>query len=144
MMVLGLVTLVLHGTLAGLFYAFSMSVMPGLRAVDAAAAGTAMRSINRKILTPWLFAPFLGAPVLAVVAGVLATGAAAPWYFAAAGVNLVGSVVVTAAVNVPLNNALEAGRISFDDYAPRWTAFNTARAAATVASLVLVGVALTR
>ncbi|MFD1813151.1 DUF1772 domain-containing protein [Rhodococcus gannanensis] len=144
MMVLGLVTLVLHGTLAGLYYAFSMSVMPGLRAVDATAAGEAMRGINRKIQTPWLFVPFLGAPVAALVAGFLASDPAAPWYFAAAGVNLVGSLVVTASINVPLNNALDAGRITFGDYAPRWTAFNTVRAVATVASLVLVGVALTR
>jgi uncharacterized membrane protein len=144
MMVLGLVTLVLHGTLAGLYYAFSMSVMPGLRAVDATAAGEAMSGINRKIQTPWLFVPFLGAPVAALVAGFLASGEAAPWYFAAAGVNLVGSLVVTAAINVPLNNALDAGRITFGDYAPRWTAFNTVRAVATVASLVLVGVALTQ
>ncbi|MFD4294441.1 anthrone oxygenase family protein [Rhodococcus sp. NPDC058505] len=144
MLILGLVTLVLHGVLAGLYYAFSMSVMPGLKAVDDDAADAAMRSVNRKILTPWLFVPFLGAPVAAGAAGFLASGAAATWYFAAAAVNLVGSVLITAVVNVPLNNALLGGRIGFREYAPRWTAFNTLRAALCVVSLLLVGVALTR
>lgn len=143
-MVLGLVTLVLHGTLAGLFYAFSMSVMPGLRAVDADTAGEAMRSINRKILTPWLFVPFLGAPIAAVVAGFVSSGSAAPFYFAAAAVSVVGSLGVTAAINVPLNNALAEGRIGWGEYARRWAAYNTVRALASVVSLVLVGVALTR
>lgn len=144
MTILGLATLALHGVLAGLFYAFSMSVMPGLRAVDDRAAGAAMRSINRKILTPWLFVPFLGAPVTALVAGFVSSGSAAPWYFAAAAVNVVGSLLITAAINVPLNNALDAGRITFGEYAPRWTMFNTVRAGATVVSLILVGTALTR
>ncbi|MCK2213417.1 DUF1772 domain-containing protein [Actinomadura sp. ATCC 31491] len=142
MLTLALVTLVLHGLLAGLFYAFSMSVVPGLNAVEPAQAEAAMRGVNRKILNPWLFVVFLGSPVAALVAGLLADGAAATWFLAAAGVSFAGSFLVTAALNVPMNNALEAGTISWQDYSRRWTAWNTVRAAASVVSLALTGAGL--
>ncbi|GAA0944918.1 DUF1772 domain-containing protein [Nonomuraea longicatena] len=143
MTVLALLTLVLHGAIAGLFYAFSMSVMPGLNAVEPAQAEAVMRSINRKILNPWLFLPFMGAPVAALITGLLTDGPAATWYFVAAGVNFVGSFLVTVVANVPMNNALDQGTLPFARYSPRWTAFNTLRTAACFVSLVSVGIALT-
>ncbi|MGR6914204.1 anthrone oxygenase family protein [[Actinomadura] parvosata] len=142
MLALALITLLLHGALTGLFYTFSMSVMPGLNAIDPAQAEAAMRSVNRKILNPWLYLAFLGSPLAALVTGILANGPAALWFFAAAGVSFVGSFLVTMAINVPMNNALDAGTMSFTDYSPRWTAFNTLRAVASAAGLVLVGVGL--
>jgi uncharacterized membrane protein len=143
MSILGLITLVLHGTLAGLYYSFSMSVIPGLKAIDADAADTAMRSMNRKILSPWLFVPFFGAPILALVSGLFAEGSSALWFFAAAAVSFVGSLVVTVVVNIPLNNSLDSKRIGFSEFHPRWNTFNVLRAVSSVASLVLVGVGLT-
>lgn len=138
-MVLALVTLLLHGALTGLFYTFSMSVMPGLNAIDRARAEEAMRSINRKILNPWLYLVFLGSPLAALVAGFVASSV---WFYAAAGVSFAGSFLVTVVVNVPMNNALDAGKMSWTEYAPRWTAFNTLRAVASAAGLVLVGIGL--
>jgi len=143
MLVIALLALVLHGALAGLFYAFSMSVMPALNALPTAEAETAMRSINRKILNPWLFAPFLGAPLAALVAGLLADAPAAWWFFAAAAVNFAGSFLVTVAINVPMNNAVNAGTLSWKDYSPRWTTWNTLRAIASFAALTLLGIGLT-
>ncbi|MEV0614620.1 anthrone oxygenase family protein [Nonomuraea sp. NPDC050404] len=143
MLILALITLLLHGALTGLFYTFSMSVMPGLNAIEPAQAEEAMRSINRKILNPWLYLVFLGSPIAALVAGFLAPAPASLWFFAAAGVNFVGSFLVTVAINVPMNNALLAGNMTFKDYSPRWTAFNTLRTVACAAGLVLVGVGLT-
>ncbi|MGN9842485.1 anthrone oxygenase family protein [Nonomuraea sp. H19] len=142
MLILALVTLALHGALAGLFYAFSMSVMPGLNAIEPAQAETAMRSVNRKILNPWLYIAFLGAPLTALAAGFLADAPAASWFFAAAGVGFAGSFLVTVAINVPMNNALNAGSMSWKDYSPRWTAWNTLRAVACFACLVLTGLGL--
>ncbi|NBE98351.1 DUF1772 domain-containing protein [Nonomuraea sp. KC401] len=143
MLALPLIALALHGALAGLFYSFSMSVMPALNAIDTAQAEAAMRSINRKILNPWLYLVFLGSPVAALVAGLLADGPAALWFFAAAAVNFAGSFLVTVAINVPMNNALNEGTMPWRDFMRRWTAWNTFRAVASVASLVLVGVGLT-
>ncbi|TDD13028.1 DUF1772 domain-containing protein [Nonomuraea diastatica] len=143
MLLLALITLVLHGALTGLFYSFSMSIMPALDAIDTAPAEVAMRSINLKIQNGWLFLVFLGSPLAALVAGFLADGMAAIWFFAAAGVSFVGSFLVTMALNVPMNNAQVAGTLSFKDYSPRWTALNTLRTVASAAALVLVGLALT-
>ncbi|GAB2948006.1 DUF1772 domain-containing protein [Nonomuraea fastidiosa] len=140
MLVLALVTLLLHGALMGLFYAFSMSVMPGLNAIDPAHAGAAMRSINRKILNPWLFIVFMGSPLAALVTGIV-TGSV--WFYAAAVVNGVGSFLVTVAINVPMNNALDAGTMPYQKYAPRWTRWNTIRTVACAVSLVLTGIGLT-
>ncbi|WP_345567082.1 DUF1772 domain-containing protein [Nonomuraea rosea] len=142
MLILALVTLALHGALAGLFYTFSMSVMPGLNAIAPEQAEEAMRSINRKILNPWLYIVFLGSPIAALVAGFLAGGSAALWFFAAAAVSFAGSFLVTVGINVPMNNALDAGKMSWKDYSSRWTTWNTLRAVASIASLVLVGVGL--
>jgi uncharacterized membrane protein len=142
MLILALVALALHGALAGLFYTFSMSVMPGLNAIESAQAESAMRSVNKKILNPWLYIAFLGAPLTALAAGLLANAPAALWFFAAAAVNFAGSFLVTVAINVPMNNALDAGTMPWKDYSPKWTAWNTLRAVASFASLVLVGVGL--
>lgn len=139
MLALALITLVLHGALTGLFYAFSMSVMPGLNTLDPARAEEAMRGINRKILNPWLYLVFLGSPVAALVAGFVASSV---WFFAAAAVNFVGSFLVTMVINVPMNNAVDAGTMSWKEYSPRWTAFNTLRTVACAAGLVLVGIGL--
>jgi uncharacterized membrane protein len=143
MLILDLLTLVLHAAIAGLFYTFSMSVMPGLNAIAPAQAEEAMRSVNQKILNPWLYIPFLGAPLAALVAGLLGDAPAALWFFAAAAVNFAGSFLVTVAINVPMNNALNAGTMSWKDYSPRWTAWNTVRAVASFISLVLVAIGLT-
>ncbi|TMR99876.1 DUF1772 domain-containing protein [Nonomuraea basaltis] len=142
MLVLPLVALALHGALTGLFYTFSMSVMPGLNAIEPAQAEAAMRSVNQKILNPWLYIPFLGAPLAALAAGLVTDAPAALWFFAAAAVNFIGSFLVTVAINVPMNNALNAGTMSWKNYSPRWTAWNTLRAVASTAGLVLVGAGL--
>ncbi|WP_336210992.1 anthrone oxygenase family protein [Nonomuraea sp. LPB2021202275-12-8] len=143
MLILALVTLVLHGALMGLFYAFSMSVMPALNAIDPAQAEAAMRSVNKKILNPWLYIAFIGSPLTALIAGILADGPAALWFFAGAAVNFVGSFLVTVAINVPMNNALNAGTMPWKAFSSRWTAWNTLRAVACAAGLVLVGIGLT-
>ena len=63
------VSLALTGAMAGLFYAFSVSVMPGFDAIKAGCAIRSMQSINRKILYPVFLATFLLAPVAAAVTG---------------------------------------------------------------------------
>lgn len=143
MLALALLTLVLHGALTGLFYAFSMSVVPALNAIDPRRAEEAMRSVNRKILNPWLFLVFLGSPAAALVTGFLADAPASAWFFAAAGVSFVGSFLFTMVINVPMNNALDAGTMEWGRFAPRWAAANAARTVASAVALVLVGIGLT-
>lgn len=85
--------------------------MPGLKDVDDRPLIAVMRSVNRRILNGWFRATFVGAPVLTIGAAVaafltdnadqrVATGGAALLSLLAIG--------ITAVVNVPLNNMLDA------------------------------------
>jgi uncharacterized membrane protein len=49
---------------------------------------------------------------------------------------------VTVVANVPLNDALGAGQVPWTDYLRRWTAWNTVRTVASLASGVLLTVVL--
>lgn len=143
--------LMLTGLMAGLFYAFSVSVVPGLDAIGAESAVAAMRGINRKILNPTFFVTFLGPPVASAASGGLLLALDHPRpaaaFLLAAAVYVIGSFVPTAAVNVPLNNALDAqptdtpgqAAQAWSDFSPRWTRWNTLRAGACTLSTALVG-----
>ena len=65
------VTVLMAGGMAGLFFAFSVSVMPGLDATRSAAAIGSMQSINQKIQNPVFLLTFVGLPVVAILAGVM-------------------------------------------------------------------------
>ncbi len=149
------VTLAFIGLLAGVFFAFSVSVMRGFDAIEPACAIRAMQSINRKILNPVFLLAFALAPVAGAVTGVLLllldeTWAAAIMFLAAV-TYLLGSIVVTGRFNVPLNNALDAATVPADpadaarlwsDHSARWTRWNTLRAWTCTISLILAGLAL--
>ncbi|WP_432930624.1 DUF1772 domain-containing protein [Microbispora sp. CA-135349] len=139
--------------MAGTFFGFSAGVMPGLNAASAPSAVDAMNAVNAKIQNPVFLAAFVLAPVAAAGAGALLlttprSGAAWP-FFAAAGVYAVGVILITAAVNVPMNDALaaaaahgdpaEAAARIWSDYSARWTTWNTWRAVSGAVSLLLTG-----
>ncbi|MFD6164190.1 DUF1772 domain-containing protein [Oerskovia sp. NPDC060287] len=96
----------------GVLFAFSTFVMAGLRSVAPDVGATAMASINRHATR----APFGSllvvttglVTVLGVVAATRLGEAGAVLVLAAAVVYLLGGIGVTAAVNVPLNDRLEA------------------------------------
>ncbi|MGH3888813.1 MAG: DUF1772 domain-containing protein [Pseudonocardiaceae bacterium] len=134
------------GLQAGLYYAFAVSVMPGLNRVDDRAFIETMQQINVAILNPWFFLSFFGAPVLTIVAAGLylppAVRATLPWIVAALVLNGVG-FVLTPGMNVPLNDTLAAAgppdqiadlaqvRASFE---AAWVRWNIARAIAFTAA----------
>src|SRR5215217_837344 len=146
------ITLAMIGVMAGIFFTFSNSVMRGLDAIDAAHAVRAMQSVNRKILNPVFLATFTLPPILAAATGGLLLWLGQTWaaviFFLAAVTYVAGAIVPTAAVNVPLNNALDAATVPADaseaarlwsDYSTRWTRWNTLRAGISTISLLLVG-----
>jgi uncharacterized membrane protein len=59
------------GLLAGLFFVFAMSVMPGLSRTDNQVFVDAMQQINVAILNPWLAFVLAGPPVSGIVTAVL-------------------------------------------------------------------------
>lgn len=145
-------TIVLTGAMAGLYYAFSVSVMPGFDKIEASQAIPAMQSINREIENPVFFLTFFGAPVAAFVTGGLLRSLGqkrAGNLFLLGGANYVlGSLIPTIAVNVPMNDDLgatavpsgpaEAARV-WSDFSGRWTAWNTVRTVFTTLSLLCAG-----
>jgi uncharacterized membrane protein len=149
------VALALTGAMAGLFYAFSVSVMPGLDAITAEQAIRAMQSINRKILNPVFLTTYVVAPIAGLATGGLLFWLGQNWaaviFLGAAATYLLGAFVPTAVVNVPMNDALEAAQVPTDtdeaaqrwsSYSARWTWWNTLRALFCLISLLLIGLAL--
>ncbi|MFJ7780602.1 DUF1772 domain-containing protein [Streptomyces yangpuensis] len=107
------ISAVLVGLMAGLFFAFDVSVMPGLAAGDERTYVTAMRAFNQAIDGNPLFGTvFLLALVAAVLSAVLefrgGRRAVALWVGAAAVAYLV-VLLITFTVNIPLNNELAGG-----------------------------------
>ncbi|MFD9391229.1 DUF1772 domain-containing protein [Streptomyces sp. NPDC060000] len=97
------------GLMAGLFAAFTYSVMPGLgRSSDHAMIET-MQNINKAIVNPFFMLLFMGSlPLLALAAFLAWRGhgrPALPWIFAALALYLI-AFFVTSGVNVPLNDKL--------------------------------------
>lgn len=97
------------GLTAGIYFAFSVAVMPGLAKASDRTFIETMQRINVAILNGWFTLAFGGALVLGVVAAVLHRGGesrpALPWIIAGV-VLYVASLVVTMGFNVPLNNRL--------------------------------------
>ena len=119
----------LNGLLAGIYLAFVVAVMPALHGLPDDTFLRVMNRINDVIVNPAFLTLFLGAPVLAVI---LAAVQRDPLTIAAA-VAAVSALVVTFAVNVPLNDALAHGgtRDRYETPWVRWHYFRTG--AATVA-----------
>jgi uncharacterized membrane protein len=148
---LGAATL-LAGLLAGVYFAFTVAVMPGLAASGDRTFVEAMRRINEKILNPWFMTVFAGGAVLPLAAAVLlgVDGDRGPlgWTVAAAILAIVG-FGITAARNVPLNEALElkgdvdpvhdpaADRRAFEAPWIRWNRYRTVACALAFVALVV-------
>lgn len=156
-LVLALASLVLVGAMTGLYFAFSISVMPGFDRIEPRSAIAAMQSINRRIQNPIFFVTFFGTPFLALAAGVLLVLSDLLWpagfMFASGGVYLLGSLLPTLIVNVPLNLMLDRQEVPADDaaavrfwlgFSKPWTRWNSIRGAFTALALLLAALAMLR
>ncbi len=137
-------TAIACSTMGGVFFAFSTFVMQGLRRLSPAQGMAAMQSINFTAVTPIFMKALFGTAAACVVVG---AGALIDWqgmtstYLIAGSLSyLIGTIVVTIAFSVPLNNALATADPSSGDavwlwmkYARSWTAWNHVR---TVSGLV--------
>ncbi|MGI9822107.1 DUF1772 domain-containing protein [Agromyces sp. Marseille-Q5079] len=141
-----------NGLLAGVFFAFSCGVVPGLRRVDDLSYVTVFRAINGSIVNRLFLLVFLGAPIATGAATALHLGAARQGTLACLVAGLVlglFSFAVTAFVNVPLNNQLDAAPIgdaqqrkeARDRFERRWNRWNHVRTAASTAALLLLAIA---
>lgn len=101
--------IVLTGLSAGLFYAWSVSVIPGTRKIIDISYLESMQSINRAILNPAFYLTFIGSPIaLALSTGQHYKSGTIFWFLLAATLlYLIGTFGVTVFGNVPLNDALD-------------------------------------
>lgn len=104
------IAIVLTGLSAGLFYAWTVSVIPGTRKVVDITYLESMQSINRAILNPAFFLIFIGSPLVLVISTVQQFNSGISFWLllAATLIYILGTFGVTALGNVPLNDALDA------------------------------------
>ncbi|GGN50290.1 putative membrane protein [Actinoplanes campanulatus] len=144
--VLTAATVIGSGLLAGVFFAFSAFVMSGLRRLPDPDGAAAMRSLNVTAQRPPLMIALLGVSALCVAMIVRAIATwprpGSAWLLAGAMLTLVGALGVTAAINVPLNNRLNAGTVAWSEFLAGWNPANHARTVLCLAgcAVLLIGV----
>ena len=140
------------GLIAGVFYAYAISVMPALARTEDRTIIDVMQKINVVIVNPWFMIGFAGTVVFGIAATVLHLGAehrtTLIWVGIALALNVI-AFAITVACNVPLNDQLaaagdpasaaEAAAIRAD-FESAWVRWNIVRAVVhTLAFLVLCG-----
>jgi uncharacterized membrane protein len=126
------------GVMGGVFFAFSTFVVRALGDVPARIGIRAMQSINVHAITPIFMTALFGTGVacagVAVYASTAALDAGALPLIAGAATYFLGTIVVTIAFNVPLNDSLavldpEAGDATWvwARYRRQWLAWNHVR-----------------
>src|SRR4028119_2407050 len=141
------------GLIAGVFFAFSTFVMNALGRLQPTQGIAAMQSINITVINPLFFTAFLGTAAACIF---LAISSLLKWHQPGAAylllgslLYLVGTVGVTIAFNVPLNDALATVEPSSTDGARLWaryltecTFWNHVRTAAALAASASLTIAL--
>lgn len=134
------------GVVAGVFFAFSSFVMPGLARMPATGGIAAMNSINVTAVTPLFMTALFGTALVCLIVGIGAvmgwSQPGSPWLVAGGLIYLVGIVLVTIVFNVPLNDALAAvnsasanGASLWSRYLDEWVMWNHVRTLSGVAAL---------
>lgn len=140
------------GLMAGIFAVFAHTIMPGLRKTDDRTFVAAFQHIDRAIINPWfMITAFVGALVFTILAAIANRGTSAlPWIAVAAGLYLI-AIIVTAAVHLPLNDAIKAAgdpahidvaQVRAQFHEARWAAWNLVRVATSVPAFGLLAWAL--
>jgi uncharacterized membrane protein len=146
------ITATLTALIAGLFYAYSCSVVPGLGGLPDAQYLAAMQSINRAILNPVFFASFMGTllclPFCTYLCYKQGVSPRVVYLLCASLLYASGVFGVTMVGNVPLNEALDTFSIhaaSANEIAQQrivfeasWNRLNLVRTGASLLTLVLV------
>ncbi len=145
-------TILTTALMAGLFFAWSVSVMPGLKRLGDREFMLSMQAMNRAIQNPIFLSCFMGVLVLSAASCWLQFEKPLPqsyyWLVAASLVYLIGVFGVTIFGNIPLNNALDAldvarenasGLSAFrNNFEAKWNTLNNIRTLASVISVSLL------
>ena len=145
------------GLMAGLFYAWSISVTPGIGQVSNENYLQAFKAMNRAILNPAFFIAFMGLlvlfPILLYVLYRSSSAAFVPTLIATL-LYVFGVMMVTILGNVTLNNALEALNIEAmsavemeqfrSRFEGRWNLYNWIRTICSLLSLIFLVISCIR
>jgi len=144
--------------MAGLFFFWSITIMPGMQKLNDLHYVEAMQNFNREILHPAFYIIFIGSVILLPVATYLEWrhGVSEKFWLllSATLIYLGGVILVTALGNVPLNNELEIFNIKKsapeafkavrDNFESAWNRLNWIRTFSSFASLLLVLIAIVK
>jgi uncharacterized membrane protein len=150
---LTIAALVGSGLMAGLFFAFGTAVMSSLAKLPAGQGAHAMNIINSRIQNPLFLLIFLGTALVCLVLAVMSFIGDAPgrwWRLAGAVLYLAGVMVVSFAINIPLNDSLAAvdpntaaGAAKWQKYLEGWNPSNNLRAVASTIAVAFLALGLT-
>ena len=148
-------SIMLTGLSAGLFYAWSVSVIPGTLKVPDMAYLQTMQSINKAILNPGFFLIFFGSLFLLLLASInefKSNQVSFSLVLIALVSYLIGTLGITAFGNVPLNNQLETLDLTSissveahqfrQSYETKWNRLNHIRAGFSILSFLFATLAL--
>lgn len=138
--------------MAGLYFAFSNTIMPSLAKLEPSQGILAMQTINRIILNPLFLLLFVGSAVACVLLVIFSLGKLpalnATLLILGAVIYILGSPIVTAAFNVPLNDTLAVlapNAVASPDlwagYLQNWTTWNHVRTVASLLATLLLLIA---
>lgn len=154
LLVAGPVAAIGSALVAGVFFAFTTTVMKSLRAIPAEHGITAMQTINAEILNFRFVGVFSAATAASVLLAATAPFTADQPGALARGlgglVYLVGVFGITFLANIPLNHALdevdpasqEGVRFWQEHFLPRWMAWHYLRTAAAIGVAALLTLVL--
>ncbi|WBU59007.1 DUF1772 domain-containing protein [Paracoccus albus] len=139
----------------GFFYAWVCSTMWGLDAADPRVAIQAMQAMNASVRNVVFFPAFFLTPLVLAASAMslwrLRMNSSAAWFAASSVTYLCFGLVLTMAVNVPMNEALALkevptnladARVMWDEYSSPWQFWNVMRTLASGASFLLATLGL--
>ncbi|ASC73229.1 hypothetical protein XM38_041910 [Halomicronema hongdechloris C2206] len=138
---------------AGIFFAFSTFVMQALAQQPPSQGIATMQSINITVINPWFMTAFFGPGLVSLGLAIVAVnqwGTSDSLYWLAGGLlYLIGTIGVTIAGNIPLNDALAvvapdsaAGATLWARYLTNWTLWNHIRTVAALGAAILFTLSL--
>ncbi len=149
--------LIMFALMSGFFYAYAVSVMPGLDSIEAIHAIRAMQGINAEVRNSVFFITYFLTPAVALIVALVLRRSGLPrpsnLLVLASVIYTAGVLLPTGMVNVPMNEALARVVVPADggpasdvwtSYSPTWTTWNAVRTGFSVLSLLATYLCLAR